>query len=354
MTGRGIDQALPTPVGPQLYESFIKDARQYLQLAEEVNGDIDEPVSYDYIWGEALEVWEQREPDLRIINLEMAVTTHDEPWPRKGINYRMHPENVKVLQAAGVDFCSLANNHVLDWGVEGLRETVKSLNEAGIKNAGAGEDLQAASEPVIFERPAGRVLLYSCGSQTSGIPGTWAATENEPGLNLLPNLERSSVDYIKQDIERRREPGDLVVVSIHWGGNWGYDVPQEQQDFAHALIDKAGVDVVHGHSSHHPKPIEVYQERLILYGAGDFINDYEGISGREQYRGELTLMYFPELSSDGHLISLEMLPMEIKQFRLIRASEEDVQWLQTVLNRESQKFGAEVELKVDGILELKW
>jgi poly-gamma-glutamate capsule biosynthesis protein CapA/YwtB (metallophosphatase superfamily) len=81
------------------------------------------------------------------------------------------------------------------------------------------------------------------------------------------------------------KPGDLIVVSVHWGPNWGYDIPHQQRRFAHALIDKANVSIIHG--QHHLKAIEVYRDRLILYGCGDFLNDYEGIKGYEEFRDDL-------------------------------------------------------------------
>ena len=116
MTGRGVDQIFPASVDTVLYEHYVKDARQYVAIAEEENGEIPAPVSYDYIWGDALGVLRQVQPDARIINLETSITTNDEPWKGKGIHYRMHPDNVKCLTAADIDCCILANNHVLDWG----------------------------------------------------------------------------------------------------------------------------------------------------------------------------------------------------------------------------------------------
>jgi poly-gamma-glutamate synthesis protein (capsule biosynthesis protein) len=141
---------------------------------------------------------------------------------------------------------------------------------------------------------------------------------------------------------------------VHWGANWGYSIAKDQRDFAHQLIDEAGVDAIFGHSSHHPLGIEVYRNKLIIYGAGDFFNDYEGIEGHEEYRGELTLMYFPEFELDsGELVALKMFPMEIEKLRLNKASAEDREWLHTVLNREGQQFGTEV--KTDGeTMYLEW
>lgn len=87
MTGRGIDQALPYSVPPILYEAYVKDARRYFQIAERQNGEIRTPVSYDYIWGDAFESWQDEKPDFKLINLETSITTYDEPWPRKEIHY---------------------------------------------------------------------------------------------------------------------------------------------------------------------------------------------------------------------------------------------------------------------------
>ncbi len=135
-------------------------------------------------------------------------------------------------------------------------------------------------------------------------------------------------------------PGDFFV---HWGGNWGYDVPEEQIRFARKLIDSGAVDVVHGHSSHHVRPLEVYRGKLILYGAGDFLNDYEGIEGNEGYRDDLTLMYFPTFDlRTGRLVRLRMVPLQIFRFSLRRASVADATWLSNNLNRESSQFGTRV------------
>jgi poly-gamma-glutamate synthesis protein (capsule biosynthesis protein) len=350
MTGRGIDQAFPDAVDPKIYEPYIKDAKGYLRLAEEENGNIPEPISYEYIWGEAFDFWKQFQPRLRIINLETSITDHDEPWPRKGINYRMHPNNARTLQSAEIDFCALANNHTLDWKVPGLTETLVSLEDAKIKYAGAGRDSQSALQPAEFQTEEGRVLIFSYGHHGSGIPSSWEATDEEGGINFLYDLD---ADKVHEEIKRYKKPNDIVVLSIHWGGNWGYAIPGEQIRFAHALIDKGTVDLIHGHSSHHPKGIEVYKDKLIIYGAGDFINDYEGISGHEEFRGELSLMYFPELNGVGDLLSLTMVPMEIRKFQLHHASSSDVKWMQKRLDRECGQFGGKVELE-EGVLRLGW
>jgi len=285
MTGRGIDQILPHPVDPRLFEPYVTSAREYVALAGDANGPIPKPVDFSYIWGDALDELQRRGADVRIVNLETAVTEASEPLP-KGINYRMSPRNAPCLQAAGIDCCTLANNHILDWGPAELFETLETLDALGIRHAGAGADLRSAEAPAILDVPGkGRVLVYAFAAPSSGVPHAWAATDDRPGVAFLAEPSSEDVRRIARRTRAERRPGDVVVASIHWGGNWGYQVPDRQRDFAHGLIDEAGVDIVHGHSSHHAKGIEVYQHRPILYGCGDFISDYEEISGTAYAHG---------------------------------------------------------------------
>jgi poly-gamma-glutamate capsule biosynthesis protein CapA/YwtB (metallophosphatase superfamily) len=352
MTGRGIDQVLPRSVDPELHEPFVKNAERYVELAETESGEIPAPVPYDYIWGDGLELLAELDPAARIINLETAVTTSDECWPGKGIHYRMHPANVAAITSAGIDACVLGNNHVLDWGRSGLLETLATLQGAGLATPGAGRDSSEAQRPAAVETEAGRLLIFSYGTPSAGVPLDWQAGEDLPGVNVLANLSAAGASRVARQVERYRSAGDRVLMSLHWGGNWGYEVPSSQREFAHRLIDEGSADIIHGHSSHHPKGIEVYRGRLILYGCGDLLNDYEGIGGRAEFRSELVLMYFPELDSSGALATLSMAPMRVRRFRLQRASAEEAGWLARALDRESREFGSRVELTARGWLEL--
>src|SRR4030095_10058684 len=123
MTGRGIDQVLPRPSRPELHEDYIRSALDYVELAERAHARAPRPVTVCSVWGALLSGLESRSPDCRVVNLETSVTTSEQAAP-KGINYRMHPANVPCLAAAKIDCCVLANNHVLDWGASGLRETL--------------------------------------------------------------------------------------------------------------------------------------------------------------------------------------------------------------------------------------
>lgn len=355
MTGRGIDQVLPHPSTPEIRESYMRSALGYVELAEEVHGRIHRPVDFAYIWGDALEELETRSPDLRVINLETSVTTSDEAYP-KGINYRMHPTNVPCLRAAAIDCCVLANNHVMDWGVAGLLETLDTLQGAGLATAGAGRDLEEADRPAILEvEGRGRVLVFGFGHASSGIPHDWAAGERQPGVSLLPDLSSRAADRVAERVRRFRRRGDLVVTSIHWGGNWGYSIPRQQRQFARRLIDAGAADVIHGHSSHHPRAIEVYEGRPILYGCGDFINDYEGIPGHEEFRSDLVLAYFLALDpASGRLRSLEMTPFRTRRFRLERVAKREAEWVRATLDCEGRRVGTRVELVSEGTLVLGW
>ncbi|MGO4422898.1 CapA family protein, partial [Streptomyces sp. MCAF7] len=154
-------------------------------------------------------------------------------------------------------------------------------------------------------------------------------------------------------IRQLKRPGDIAVVSIHWGGNWGYRVSDDQIRFAHMLVD-GGADVVHGHSSHHPRPLEVYRGKLVLYGCGDFIDDYEGITGYEEYRDDLRLMYFVAVApGTGELAGIRMVPMRARRMRLCHATAGDARWLRTVLDRAGADFGSHVVLDQDGALSLE-
>lgn len=356
MTGRGVDQVLPHPSEPSLYEPYVRDAREYVEIAEEINGPIPKPVEFSYIWGDALTELERMAPDVRIINLETNVTLSDDYWKGKGINYRMHPKNIPCITSAGIDCCVLANNHVLDWGYAGLKETLQTLQDVNIKTTGAGSSIEEAKAPAVKEIVGkGRVIVLSVGMESSGIPWEWSATDGRPGVNLLADLSNKTVQRIKEEVLVVKGTQDIVVVSIHWGGNWGYDIPKEHIRFTHQLIDVAGVDVIHGHSSHHAIGIEVYHDKPIIYGCGDFINDYEGISGHEFYRDDLSLMYFLDIEpTSGKLLGLQMIPLQIKRFRLNKTSTKDAVWLKNTLHREGRQFNTRVELSKDGTLALRW
>ena len=356
MTGRGIDQALPHPSLPRIYEPFVTDAKEYVRLVEKAFGPIPKPIGFTAVWGDAMAELDRAAPDVRVINLETAATKSEDYWKGKSINYRMNPANAPVLSAAGINVVTLANNHVLDWGYAGLVETVETLTKHHIRYAGAGKDRTEAEAPAIVDVGGrSRVIVFSFAVATSGVPDAWAATSGRPGVNLLPDLSRDTIQRIRDQVRQVKRQGDIVIASIHWGPNWGYGISADETRFSRGLVDEAGVDIIHGHSSHHVKAIEVYHGRLILYGSGDLLNDYEGISGQEAFRGDLGLMYFARVDpATGKLLSLEMTPTQVRHFRVNRASPADARWIADVLNREGKDRGTSVVVVDGNRLELKW
>jgi poly-gamma-glutamate capsule biosynthesis protein CapA/YwtB (metallophosphatase superfamily) len=355
MLGRGVDQILDRPGEPALREAYLKDARDYVALVQTASGSIDVPVADTYPWGDALDVLDESAPDVRIVNLETSVTQDGDFDFRKGVHYRMHPANLGALTAARPDVCVLGNNHVLDFGRTGLGETLDSLHAAGLRTAGAGRDTAEAQEPAVVPlgEDRGRVLVVSMGSSSSGVPHAWAAGVDRPGVNFLDEHPVAVAAQLSARLGESRRPGDVVVASVHWGSNWGWDVSRDQTDFAHALIDGGGVDVVHGHSSHHPRPVEIHRGKLVLYGCGDFVDDYEGIEGYEEYRDDLRLLYFVSVEPDtGRLAALRMAPFRSRRMRLERASPADGQWLCDRLDRVSAGFGVRIAYGEDGMLTL--
>lgn len=354
MLGRGVDQILPHPGDPRLQERYTGNARTYVELAEAVNGPIPRPAGYSWPWGDALPVLDQAGPDVRVINLETSITRSDTFAPSKAVHYRMSPGNVSALVTARPDVCVLANNHVLDFGRQGLAETLDSLRDAGLRTVGAGRDLDEARRPAIIGMPGGgHVVVFSCGMASSGIPANWAATVDHPGVDFFLGPSDAGVAEIVGRMRAVKRSGDVVIVSVHWGSNWGYDIVPGQVSFAHRLIDQ-GVDIVHGHSSHHPRPIEIYEGKLILYGCGDFIDDYEGITGYEEFRDDLRLLYFASVEPDtGKLAELRIVPMQARRMRLHRASGTDARWVRDVLDRVSRSYGTRADLERDRVINVR-
>ena len=354
MLGRGVDQILAHPGKPELHEPYMRDAQGYVRLAEHANGPIARPVDWQWPWGEVLALLDDAAPDVRLINLETTITADGQFAHRKPVCYRMHPDNLPALTALRPDVCALANNHILDFGYQGLTDTVAALTRAGIQGVGAGPDLQTAHHPAtVTARGEHRVLIGSVAMKSSGVPEAWAAHRDRPGVWLIRDpSQRDVADDVAADVLVDKRDGDVAVVSVHCGSNWGYAIEPSEIAFAHRLID-AGIDIVHGHSSHHPRPIEIYRGKPILYGCGDVIDDYEGIGGHEAFRSDLRLLYLTSTDpASGELVSLRMIPLRVRRIRLERASRADAEWLRATIEHTSRRFGTRVATRSDELLEV--
>lgn len=367
MIGRGIDAILPFSVDGTLHESYVKDAKDYVTLATRVNGPLNqsELVSKgsSYIWGDVID--EVRSPDALVINLETTLTTSNDWAKDKGINYRSHPSNVASLSEAGVDVATLANNHVLDWGKAGLRDTVSALQDAEIHTSGAGDSIEDATKPAFFqiqgrdktdtkrtiEVGAITAAVVAVGFPSAGVPISWKAGKDKCGVNFEhePSIAVAEkiVNSVNKNAAQLGYSPDIVIASLHWGSNWGWGTPYQWRTFAHHLID-LGVDFVVGHSSHHVKGMEIYKGKFISYGLGDFINDYEGIVGQgyEDFRHDLSCLYIPSFDLEKRqVVDVDIIPCKIKNLKVQRATEvRDITWLQHAFNREGSSLGTSCKI----------
>lgn len=349
MLGRGVDQLLPRPGHPGLQEPCVRDARRYVELAEQASGPIPRPYGFTGPWGEVPRILDELGPDVRLVNLETAITADGSFAAGKGVHYRMHPDNLAALAAFRPDACALSNNHSLDFGIRGLADTLAALPRAGIRAVGAGANLAAAQRPVAVPGPGGhRVLIASISTPSSGVPAGWAAGRDHPGIWVIDHPSARHAEEVAARFAPLARSGDRTIVSVHWGPNWGYGTGLGEQEFAHRLID-AGVDIVHGHSAHHPRAIEIYRGKPILYGCGDIVDDYEGIGGHESYRPELRLLYLVTLDPGGPA-EVRMLPLRIRRMKLERAGPADTQWLKSTLGDISDRFGTRVGTGPGGLL----
>jgi poly-gamma-glutamate capsule biosynthesis protein CapA/YwtB (metallophosphatase superfamily) len=224
----------------------------------------------EYPWGDTLPLF--RKAAWRFCNLECVLADSWDPAsvPRKMFHFRSDAKNVAVLQTAGIDAVSLANNHTLDFGERALSEMLDLLDRTGICRSGAGRGIGEACRPAICRAAETTIAVIAF---TDNEP-EWEAGLTKPGVFHVPvDLDDPRARRLLQIVRTARAVSDLVFVSAHWGPNWGRSPPRGEIPFGHALID-AGADLVFGHSPHVFHGIEIYRDRPIIYSAGDFIDDY--------------------------------------------------------------------------------
>lgn len=287
-----------------------------------------------YVWGNTLPLW--RQMDLRMVNLECVIATTGEPWVPKTFHFRGGPRAIDALETAGIQLVSLANNHVLDFGAEALRECLGRLRRASIRYAGAGETSAEAVAPAMLT--AGGITLAVV-ALTDGEP-EWEATPDRPGTAYVRcdpgGLAEPYRTRVARTLAQARAAAHLVVVSAHVGSNWGPPTAQTRA-LAHQLID-LGADLYWGHSNHTVQGIEIYRGRPILYSCGDFIDDY-AVDPVE--RNDLSCLF--ELQIEHTNVSRILLhPVRIARFQVNHAGSEDARWLCTRLIERMAEFGTQV------------
>ncbi|HEY4697021.1 MAG TPA: CapA family protein [Gallionella sp.] len=299
----------------------------------------------EQVWGDVLPHLAQA--DLRIVNLECALTTHLQPWSRtdKMFHFRADPEAVRVLQAAHIDACALANNHILDYEEQGLRDTLHILDATGIRHAGAGANAAEAATPAILEAHGDSPCRVALLSYTDNEPD-FAATFEYSGTNYLEvSLHAETLTRIAENIAQARAQGaDLVVFSNHWGANFVERPSPEFRSFAKRVIE-LGADIYHGHSAHICQGIEIYQGKPILYDTGNFIDDY---AVHPRLRNDRSCL-FKLMFKKGKLCRIELLPVSLSVARVALASGKEFEAICARMEMLCAEFGTKL-MRTDGRL----
>jgi poly-gamma-glutamate synthesis protein (capsule biosynthesis protein) len=273
---------------------------------------------FTYVWGNTIDIIKRA--DFSLINLECAVSSNGKEWNKtfKVFHFRANLDAIRVLNSASIDYVSLANNHILDYDVEALLDTLDILDKNNISHSGAGRNLKEAIKPAIIEKKLKpktsnnhnyyynvdkkevnnkdddlkNTIRIGLISLTDNEPG-WEAKDDFAGINYIPiTLEPDKYYYRLQNyIEKAKKQSDLVIVSSHVGPHFRETPSMKYVNFAHKIID-LGADIYWGHSNHMPQGIELYKHnnnnKIILYDCGDFIDDYAIDSN---YRNDLSFIF---------------------------------------------------------------
>jgi len=231
--------------------------------------------------------------DITLANLEMPLTRRGREYTNKKFRFRARPDSAFALKKAGINVVTLANNHIMDYGVPGLADTLASLMRAGIESVGASGDLTTACMPLITEIKGVRVAILG---YSLTLPEQFWAGKNRPGT--APLREKP----VMADIAAAREQADIVIVTVHWGEEGSTRLRDYQPRLARLMID-SGADAVIGHHPHILQGIERYKRGIIFYSLGNFAFAHKSrIADR-------TLLV--RLRFNGDKRSAELLPVNI-------------------------------------------
>jgi len=283
---------------------------------------------YAYPWGNIIPLL--KSTDINIVNLETTLTNKTKKVP-KVFNFKATPDKVKTLQMGNIHVVNLANNHVLDFYDSGLIETIETLDKAKIKHVGAGATIQQARKPVILTANGIKIGIIGY----TDYPADWAATENKPGTNVI---KIGDIQKIKQDIKEVRPHVDILIATIHWGPNMRQHPPKEFQDFAHQMID-AGIDIIHGHSAHIFQGIEVYNNKLIMYDTGDFVDDY---IVDPVLRNDRSFFYKVCVDTSG-IKKVKLIPLLISNMQVNMAEGENIKEAEKKIKKLSAQFSTKID-----------
>jgi poly-gamma-glutamate capsule biosynthesis protein CapA/YwtB (metallophosphatase superfamily) len=283
-----------------------------VMLGRGVAESLDHRMRPEEPWGDVRPLLD--DADLRIINLECAVTDNEQPWTRtpKVFHFRAPPSAIETLRTARIDACSLANNHTMDFEEQGLLDTLEHLDAAGIRHAGAGRNREEAADTAVLAVPSDPTRRVALLAFTDNEP-PFAAGADWPGTNYLPvSLQPDVLLRVEKAVATLREMGvETVIFSNHWGPNMVRRPRELFRRFARAVIDR-GADIFYGHSAHVFQGVEIYRGKPIIYDTGDFIDDY-AIDPR--MRNDWSFLFRVSLE-EGGFQRLELTPVKLSYARV--------------------------------------
>ena len=240
--------------------------------------------------------------DCMVVNLENAVTRSIDSVDKEYV-FKMRPELLYQLVDAGINMVNCANNHSADFGFEGILETIRHLDSAGIRHIGIGRNFSEAREPVIYEKNGIRTAWIGYGGVKDFI-----ATRYQPGTNSR------NEKYILRDIKKTRPIVDWIIVVLHWGEELETEPDINQIEMAHRIID-SGADMIIGHHPHVLQGIERYHGKVIAYSLGNFV--FGGNASNVNYETAVLRGIF---SKDA--MNIEAIPVRVRNWQPIPATGE--------------------------------
>ena len=289
----------------------------------------------DYPW-EMVKAYFQND-DLTIGNLETSMTTKGSKWPDKLFNFRSDPRNLLSMEKAGIDVLTLANNHILDYGYNGLLDTIKHIDNTGIKRVGAGKNKEDAFKAAIIEEDGLKIGILSASRVVPDVK--WYATGKRSGLIGAYDVH---IKELLNEVEKLKKDVDLVVLSIHWGVERSAEPKDQDRILAKKLID-GGVDIIMGHHPHVLQGIEIYKGKPIFYSLGNFVFGTQGELTSNTMIAQINLV-------DGQMDNIEIIPFNIRLGRPVPVTEDIRKSKIAYLNKISKKFG--VNIDGNGIIKL--
>lgn len=274
--------------------------------------------------------------DLVAVNLECAITAAD-TWyrgPAKAFYFRARPAAAELLRRAGVGLCTLANNHALDAGAEGLLDTLDILRAHGIACVGAGADAEAAWAPVVLNLAGQRLgVLAGCDHQPD-----FAAGPHTPGIAYFDIADAAQVDALLGRVRRLAAAVDHAIVALHWQPNWVPTVGADYRALAGRLIE-AGARLVWGHSPHHFLGVQWFGPAAVLYSTGGLIDDYAVDAA---FRNDRQLLFDVSLTPGG-VQRVRALPLRLDFARTVPADGADREWTVSRFAAQCAEHGSRVD-----------